>query len=62
LRARDDARRAPLDAAARYGSAHFHQPYGSELSDDGNSIDGAWESSPDGQHWQHDFDLLYRRL
>lgn len=44
------------------GSAHFHQRYSGALAADGNSIHGAWESSPDGEHWEHDFDLVYRRL
>ena len=44
------------------GSAHGHQRYNGEISDDGNSIDGAWESSSDGQHWHHDFGLAYRRV
>jgi len=44
------------------GTEYFHQRYRGVISDDGNSIDGAWESSPDGQDWHHDFDLVYRRI
>jgi hypothetical protein len=44
------------------GTESFHQRYRGEISDDGNSIEGAWESSADGQQWHHDFDLAYRRI
>ena len=44
------------------GNAHFHQRYRGQFFHDGNSIAGAWESSPDGREWLHDFDLSYRRL
>jgi len=39
----------------------FHQRFTSELSQDSNSITGQWEKSEDGENWQHDFDLTYRR-
>jgi len=32
------------------------------LSDDSESIRAAWEKSPDGSGWEHDFDLIYRKV
>jgi CBS domain-containing protein len=32
------------------------------LSEDGNTISGAWEKSDDGSTWEHDFDLTYTRV
>ncbi len=43
-------------------SPGFSQRYEARLAEDGNSIKGYWEKSADGQHWQHDFDLDYRRI
>jgi hypothetical protein len=40
----------------------FWQRFSGTLSDDGGSIRSAWEKSPDGSSWQHDFDLLYTRV
>jgi hypothetical protein len=37
----------------------FWQRYTGVLSDDGNRITGAWEGSPDGREWKHDFGLTY---
>jgi hypothetical protein len=39
----------------------FWQRFSGKLSDDGRSIRGAWEQSPDGSSWKHDFDLIYTR-
>jgi len=39
----------------------FHQRYTGRISADGSRIDGAWESSPDGLEWTHDFALNYVR-
>ena len=39
----------------------FHQRFIGELSDDGRTIDGRWESSPDGTTWELDFPITYRR-
>jgi hypothetical protein len=39
----------------------FWQRFTGTLSEDGRSISGAWESSPDGSVWEHNFDLLYTR-
>jgi hypothetical protein len=40
----------------------FAQRYTGRFSDGGRVIDGAWETSSDGTHWGHDFDLSYTRL
>lgn len=41
----------------------FSQRFTGRLSDDGNTIEGSWESSPDdGASWEHDFGLTYRRV
>jgi hypothetical protein len=40
----------------------FWQRFSGTLSDDGGSIRGAWEKSPDGSSWEHDFDLIYTRV
>jgi hypothetical protein len=40
----------------------FSQRYVGRLSEDGNRIDGAWETSHDGgATWERDFELVYRR-
>jgi len=39
----------------------FCQRYTGRISADGAAIRGAWESSPDGQDWKHDFGLTYLR-
>ncbi len=41
--------------------AGFSQRFEATVSDDRNSITGRWEKSSDGQEWEHDFDLSYRR-
>jgi hypothetical protein len=40
----------------------FHQRWTSALSDDGGTIAGRWEASPDGAAWELDFELTYVRL
>jgi hypothetical protein len=37
----------------------FWQRYTGAISDDGTTITGAWEGSPDGREWKHDFGLSY---
>src|SRR6266568_1376801 len=37
----------------------FWQCYTGVISDDGTTITGAWEGSPDGREWKHDFGLTY---
>jgi len=44
-------------------SSGFAQRFRGELSADGATIAGAWEKADEGSTaWQHDFDLIYRRL
>jgi hypothetical protein len=39
----------------------FFQRYTGTLSDDGRTIDGAWEISEDGETWRRDFGIVYTR-
>jgi hypothetical protein len=39
----------------------FAQRWISRFSDDGDTIDGRWEASPDGREWELDFRMTYRR-
>jgi hypothetical protein len=43
-------------------SRGFWQRYTRTLSPDGKTIAGAWERSPDGSRWEHDFDLTYTKI
>lgn len=40
----------------------FRQRFSGTFSDDGNVINGAWEIGPEGGDWEHDFDLIYRKV
>jgi hypothetical protein len=40
----------------------FAQRFTGEFSEDGRTISGRWESSPDGTSWKHDFDLVYTKV
>jgi len=40
----------------------FSQRYSGRFSDDGRTIDGTWEICHDGETWEKDFDLTYRRM
>ena len=40
----------------------FHQRFVGVFRDDGRTIDGRWESSPDGATWELDFPITYRRV
>ncbi len=40
----------------------FSQRFSATFSEDGHTIKGAWEKSEDGKNWEHDFDLIYRRV
>ena len=48
--------------AADFTPLDFYQRWLATLSDDGATIAGRWESSPDGQAWELDFELGYHRL
>lgn len=40
----------------------FAQRFTGAFSEDGGTITGAWEKRMDGKTWEHDFDLIYRRV
>ena len=40
----------------------FHQRFIGVFRDDGQTIDGHWDSSPDGTSWELDFAITYRRI
>jgi hypothetical protein len=40
---------------------NFAQRWIGTFSDDGRTIEGTWETSPDGTSWEKDFDLTYRK-
>jgi hypothetical protein len=40
----------------------FSQRFTATISEDGSTISGAWEHSTDGVTWNHDFNLIYRRI
>ena len=40
----------------------FAQRFTGRFSDDGATIEGAWEKCEDGTTWVHDFDLTYIRV
>lgn len=40
----------------------FHQRFMATFSDDGTAVTGHWESSPDGETWEVDFDVSYTRI
>jgi hypothetical protein len=51
-----------LRTAADFSPLSFAQRYVGQLSSDGSTIEGRWETSPDGgATWRHDFDLVHRR-
>jgi hypothetical protein len=39
----------------------FWQRFSATVGADGDSLRGAWEKSPDGSTWEHDFDIVYTR-
>jgi len=40
----------------------FHQRFIGTLRDHGRTIEGRWESSPDGSAWEPDFDMTHRKI
>ena len=50
---RDEPDFSPFDFAQRFTGT---------FTDDGNTIEGRWEICHDGSTWEHDFDLVYRRV
>ena len=41
---------------------NFTQSFEGRVSEDKNTITGAWGKSTDGKKWEHDFDLIYKRV
>jgi hypothetical protein len=39
----------------------FSQRFRGAFSEDHNTINARWERSSDGMHWEHDFDVTYKR-
>jgi hypothetical protein len=39
----------------------FHQRFFATVNDDVTTIDGEWQLSPNGQEWNRDFGMTYRR-
>jgi hypothetical protein len=42
-------------------SPDFSQRFHGTFSEDHNMITARWEKSSDGSHWEHDFDITYKR-
>ena len=40
----------------------FSQRFEGQLSADGRTITAHWEKSSDGAAWEHDFDVMYRKV
>ncbi len=47
--------------APDFSPLDFHQRWLGTFSADGNTIEGRWETSPDGRDWELDFELTYHR-
>jgi hypothetical protein len=47
--------------SADFTPLSFAQRYRGTFTDDGNAIEGAWESRQEGADWALDFELTYRR-
>jgi hypothetical protein len=43
-------------------SPGFAQRFTGRFRDDGQVIEGIWEKSEDGSRWEHDFDMIYRKI
>jgi Glyoxalase-like domain len=48
--------------SADFTPLHFRQRFVGTVSEDGDTIAGAWEMGIDGGGWRHDFALTYRRV
>jgi hypothetical protein len=48
--------------APDFSALDFHQRWLAAFSADGDTIEGRWETSPDGRDWALDFELTYRRM
>jgi len=45
-----------------FSPLEFSQRFTATIADDGNTIQGAWEIAHDHKTWEHDFNLIYRRV
>jgi hypothetical protein len=45
-----------------FSALDFHQRWIGAYSNDGDTIEGRWETSPDGSAWELDFELAYHRI
>lgn len=52
------------DEAWEYGRAApgFHQRFVGAFRDDGRTIAGRYDSSPDGSTWELDFEIVFRKI
>lgn len=58
-----DGRTWTLEGTAPdFSPLDFHQRFVANISDDGVTIGGEWQSSGDGQNWTRDFGLTYSRI
>jgi hypothetical protein len=48
--------------APDFSPLSFHQRYVGTLGAGGDRIDGRWETSPDGEAWELDFEVIYERV
>ncbi len=40
----------------------FSQRFDGKFTDDGKTITAHWEKSFDGKKWEHDFNIMYKKL
>ena len=57
-----DGRSWTLERAPSGPRSDFWQRWIGEFSEDGNTIQGRWETSDDGSAWELDFHLTYTRI
>lgn len=57
-----DGRSWTLERAPSGPRSDFWQRWIGEFSEDGNTIQGRWETSDDGSSWELDFHLTYTRI
>ena len=51
-----------LRDAPDFSPLDFSQRFIGTFSADGRTIEGEWQTSPDGQAWERDFGLIYRKI
>ena len=57
-----DGRSWTLERAPSGPRSDFWQRWIGEFSEDGNTIQGRWETSDDGSSWELDFHITYTRI